>query len=222
LLKRGFDDIVPILRRQAAERGDFLIGGMPVADAVEGMPRMLSGLSRNSQRIQGIVASLKRMAGHDPGEYGAAVDLGKVLRSAYSILQHEIHKHVDDCGLLIPERLPRIRGNAQQLEQVFVNLLLNALQSMQVRAARVWIAAEVVRGNDRVQVTIVDQGKGIAAAELERIFDPFFTTRTDDGGTGLGLSITRRIAQNHGGNIEIESVPDVGTEVAVYLPIAET
>lgn len=219
LLKRSFDDILPLLRRERENQGDFLVGGVPVAQAIDGMPRMLSALARNAQRIQGIVSNLKRMARHDPGEYGAEVDLGKVLRSAYSILQHQIANHTDDCALVLPRTVVLIRGNAQQLEQVFVNLLLNALQSLSDRVARVWITVEIAEGDDRVRVGIVDQGKGIEDDDLTRIFDPFFTTRTDDGGTGLGLSITRRILQNHGGGIDIESVQGIGTEVAVYLPI---
>ncbi len=148
-------------------------------------------------------------------------NLAKVLHSAYSILQHEIQKHTDDCELLIPEGLPRLTGNAQQLEQVFVNLLLNALQALPNRSARVWITASVAPDGKRLRVAIVDQGRGIDQDDLASIFDPFFTTRTDDGGTGLGLSISRRILQNHGGCIEIDSIPGIGTEVVVYLPIAE-
>jgi len=221
LLKRSFADIVPILRRERAARGDFLIGGVSVAQAIEGLPRMLTDLLRNTQRIQGIVSNLKRMAGHDPGDYGALVDLGKVLRSAYSILQHAIQKHTDHCELLLPKRLPRLSGNAQQLEQVFVNLLLNALQALPDRSSRVWITAAVAPDGKRLRVAIVDQGMGINEDDLASIFDPFFTTRTDDGGTGLGLSISRRILQNHGGCIEIDSIPGIGTEVVVSLPIAK-
>ncbi len=221
LLQRSFADIVPILRRERAARGDFLIGGVSVVQAIDGLPRMLTDLLRNTQRIQGIVANLKRMARHDPGDYADRVNLAKVLHSAYSILQHEIQKHTDDCELLIPEDLPRLTGNAQQLEQVFVNLLLNALQALPDRSTRVWIRAEMVPDDKRLRVEIVDQGKGIEPDDLASIFDPFFTTRTDDGGTGLGLSISRRILQNHGGCIEIDSIPGIGTEVAVYLPIAE-
>jgi len=178
---------------------------------------MLAGLQRNAQRIQNIVGSLKQMARHDPGEYGDAVDLGRVLQSVYSILQHQVQKHTDHCELLLPETLPQVRGNSQQLEQVFINLLLNALQALPNRRARVWIEAESARA--QVRVAVVDQGNGIADDHLAKIFDPFFTTRVDQGGTGLGLSICRRIIQNHGGTIDISSVLGVGTEVVVRLAI---
>jgi signal transduction histidine kinase len=162
------------------------------------------------------------MAAHDPGDYGARVALGKVLQSAYSILQHKVQKYTDDCALVLPRALPAIRGNPQQLEQVFVNLLLNALQALPDRTAKVFISAAVRIDSEAVSVAIVDQGRGIAEADLNRIFDPFFTTRTEEGGTGLGLSISRRIILNHGGSIQIDSVLAVGTEVVVELPIAIT
>jgi PAS domain S-box-containing protein len=217
VLQRSIDDALPILRRESAEHGSFLIGGIPVAQAIDALPRMLAGLQRNAQRIQNIVGTLKQMARHDPGEYDDAVDLRRVLQSAYSILQHQVQQHTDHCELLLPETLPKVRGNSQQLEQVFINLLLNALQALPNRRARVWIAAECAAG--QVRVAVVDQGNGIADDLLAKIFDPFFTTRVDQGGTGLGLSICRRIIQNHGGTIGISSVLGVGTEVLVRLAI---
>ena len=218
LLQRCLNDLLPILQRTLAGDGDVLVGGLPASQAIGELPEMVSGLLRNTRRIETIVAGLKRMTRHAPGEYGGRVDLGKVLEAAYSLLQHQIHKHSDDCELLLPETLPAIRGNGQQLEQVFINLLLNALQALADRKARVWVTAEADEAS--VRVSVVDQGRGISDEDLTRIFDPLFTTRPDQGGTGLGLSICRRIVENHGGDIAITSVPGVGTEVVVQLPIA--
>ena len=220
LLQKSFADIVPILQREAAARGPFLVGGVPVSQALEGLPRMLVGLARNSKRIQNIIVNLKHVARQDAGDYDQPVELGKVLQSVYSILQHEIQKHTDYCELELPESLPPIRGNAQQLEQVFINLVLNALQALPTRSARLWIAAETAPDSAQVQVSVIDQGNGIRDDDLQRIFDPFFTTRPEQGGTGLGLSISQRIIQNHGGSIEINSQLGVGTEVTVRLPVA--
>jgi PAS domain S-box-containing protein len=220
VLRKSFDDILPILRREATERGAFLIGGVPVAQALEGIPRMLEGLLRNAQRIQTIVGNLKHMARHDQGEYNEKVDLPKVLHSAYSILQHQIQKQTDQWKLELPPSLPTLRGNVQQLEQVFINLILNALQSLPFRSARLWVTVQTEPDATHVRVSVIDQGNGIKDDDLQRIFDPFFTTRSDQGGTGLGLSICQRIIQNHGGTIEINSQSGVGTEVTVRLPVA--
>jgi len=220
VLRKSFDDIVPILRREAEEKKTFLLGGVPVEQAVDGLPKMLEGLLRNSQRIQNIVANLKHMARHDQGEYTQRVDLPKVLHSAYSILQHQIQKRTDHWWMDLSLFLPPLRGNAQQLEQVFINLILNALQSLPSRTARLWVTAKAEPDSAQVRVSVVDQGMGIKEEDLQSIFDPFFTTRPDQGGTGLGLSISQRIIQNHGGSIEINSQPGIGTEVTVLLPVA--
>jgi signal transduction histidine kinase len=149
------------------------------------------------------------------------VDVAKVLHSAYSILQHQIQKQTDHCDLDLPETLPPIRGNAQQLEQVFINLILNALQSLPSRTAHLWVTAETEADGAQLRVSVIDQGTGIKDEDLQHIFDPFFTTRPDQGGTGLGLSICQRIVQNHGGTIDIQSQRGVGTAVSVHLPIRE-
>jgi PAS domain S-box-containing protein len=220
VLKRSVDDILPLLRRRDAEGAGFLIGGIPMAQAIDALPNMIAGLLRNSQRIQGIVASLKQMARHDPGEYAGAVDLSRVLRSAYSLVQHQVQRYTDHCDLVLPTALPLLRGNGQQLEQVFINLLLNALQALPNRSAAVRIEVQVASDGEEVRIGIIDQGCGIADEDVVKIFDPFYTTRVEQGGTGLGLSICRRIVQNHGGAIEIESVPGIGTEVTVRIPVA--
>jgi signal transduction histidine kinase len=222
VLRRTFEDILPILRREAAERGAFLLGGVPVEQAIDGLPRMLEGVLRNSQRIQSIVGNLKHMARQDQGEYDQRVDLPKVLHSAYSILQHQIQKQTDHWELHLPPSLPPLRGNAQQLEQVFINLILNALQSLPFRSSRLWVTAQTEADGAQVCVSLVDQGTGIKEEDLPHLFDPFFTTRPDQGGTGLGLSICQRIIQNHGGTIDISSHPGMGTEVSVRLPVART
>jgi PAS domain S-box-containing protein len=220
VVKRCVEDILPLLRRHEAEGGGFLIGGMPAAQAIDGLPRMLAGMLRNSQRIQSIVAHLKGLARHDPGEYAESVELSKVLRASYSLVQHQVARHTDHWAMLLPRSAPLLRGNAPQLEQVFVNLMLNALQALPDRGASVRVDVAVEPGADAVTVAVVDQGCGIADDDLAKILDPFYSTRADQGGTGLGLSICRRIVQNHGGRIEIESVPNVGTEVVVWLPVA--
>jgi len=220
VLKRSFDDILPLLRRRDAEGAGFLIGGIPMAQAIDALPNMIAGLLRNSQRIQGIVASLKQMARHDPGEYAGAVDLSRVLRSAYSLVQHQVQRYTDHCDLVLPTALPLLRGNGQQLEQVFINLLLNALQALPNRSAAVRIEVQVAPDGEEVRISVIDQGCGIADEDVAKIFDPFYTTHVEQGGTGLGLSICRRIVQNHGGAIEIESVPGIGTEVTVRIPVA--
>jgi signal transduction histidine kinase len=116
--------------------------------------------------------------------------------------------------------LPAISGDPSQLQELFLNLLANALDAMG-SGGRLQVATEAAQtpdGDAMVRVTVHDTGPGIAAEILPRVFDPFFTTRSASGGTGLGLAIARRIVRDHGGTIGLESEPGHGTRVTVELP----
>jgi signal transduction histidine kinase len=114
-----------------------------------------------------------------------------------------------------------VYGNGHQLEQVFVNLLLNAVEASSPKGS-LTIATELVTaasprpGHPHVRITVADTGMGIAAENLDRMFEPFFTTKQD--GTGLGLPITRRIIQEHQGHISVQSEPNIGTTFSILLP----
>jgi signal transduction histidine kinase len=126
--------------------------------------------------------------------------------------------------------LPQVFVDRRQLEQVLMNLGLNARDAMPdggrltISVAADEIDAEYVekhpwaRAGNYVRITVSDDGSGMDAETLAQIFDPFFTTRTDTGGTGLGLSVTRAIVEQHGGLVRAASKPGAGTALSVYLP----
>lgn len=111
--------------------------------------------------------------------------------------------------------LPRVTADPDQLKQVFLNLITNAVQSMEETGGTIDLSA--VEQGDFVVVTVSDTGPGIPAEDLGKVFDPFYSTR--DAGTGLGLTIVHRIIDEHDGHIEVESSP-AGTTVRVSLPTA--
>jgi two-component system NtrC family sensor kinase len=117
----------------------------------------------------------------------------------------------------IPADLPGLRGDPGQIEQVFLNLCLNALHAMPAGGTLRVSARREAAGTLLVEVS--DTGKGILSADLEHVFRPFFTTR--ENGSGLGLPLSRQIVMAHNGEIWIESVPERGTSVYVRLPAAE-
>ncbi|HPB73695.1 MAG TPA: CHASE domain-containing protein [Chromatiaceae bacterium] len=221
ILARSWEDLRKVLDQHRRDYGDFTIGGVPVDRALTGLPRLVEGIVKGAQRIEKIVGNLKHMARPDAGDLDHAVDLGEVLPMAMSILQSQIHRYTDHCRLELPEALPYVRGNAQQLEQVFINLILNALQALPERAAAVLISAGLEPEGEFVRVCVADEGRGMAEEVRERVTEPFFTTRGTTGGTGLGLSICARIIQHHSGRMEIDSAPGAGTRVSVLLPLAK-
>ena len=123
LVSRAWQDITPILREYFEENGDFALGGLPFSEARDSFPRLLSEITRNSDRIRRIVQNLKHMSRQDTGELTEKVDIQQVLEATVMILHNQIQKFTDVCTLEVPDGLPAVSGNSQQLEQVFINVL---------------------------------------------------------------------------------------------------
>jgi polar amino acid transport system substrate-binding protein len=146
------------------------------------------------------------------------VELPKVLQEAVMVLHDPIQRHTDAFSLALCEDPPPIRGNPQQLEQVFINVILNALQALPDRGRAVRVRCRADPEGGALVVEVSDAGAGIAEADLARVAEPFFTTRTARGGTGLGLSISKSIVDRHGGTLTFASRPGEGTTVTIRLP----
>ncbi|MBF0382888.1 MAG: PAS domain S-box protein [Magnetococcales bacterium] len=218
ILKRTWGDILSVLRRYSENIDQFSLGGMPAEEAIEAIPRLMDGIERSTKRIKKIVGNLKHMARQDKGGMEQNVNISDVIQAAISILQNQIKKYTDFCLLNAGDDLPLIRGNAQQLEQVIINVLLNALQSLPDRSRRIHLSTTVDKTGENILIQIQDEGVGIAEDILKNITDPFFTTKETSGGTGLGLSISSDIISNHGGKIFFDSKVDEGTMVTIKLP----
>lgn len=148
-------------------------------------------------------------------------DLVLLLRRCLSLLEHELESRRISCSLAADSGLPPVLGDAQQLEQVFLNILMNALEAMP-DGGELRIGVGLGESQDRpcAEVRIRDTGIGIPPEQLQRIFDPFFTTKEVGKGTGLGLSVSYGIVKAHGGLIDVESEAGRGSTFRVALPVA--
>ncbi|MBF0382539.1 MAG: response regulator [Magnetococcales bacterium] len=181
----------------------------------------LANIVSNSRRIGTIVSDLKRMSRPNNSVLQDDVQIKQVLDSTLSILSNQIHRYCKNIAVDVEEGLPNIIGNLQQLEQVFINLLLNALQALPDRERKVMVRAWYEKDTENVVVSVEDDGVGIPEEHLEKIAQPFFTTKLDKGGTGLGLSICQSILSKHNSHMYINSAPQRGTTVRVNLPIVK-
>jgi two-component system NtrC family sensor kinase len=147
------------------------------------------------------------------------LSIAAVIDSTVKLVKNQIM--VAGIGLErnIPGDMPAIRGNLRNLQHVFLNLLLNAIQAMP-GGGSIEVAASQ-DSPDYLRVDVRDTGTGIKPEDLEHIFDPFFTTKGVGRGTGLGLSVTYSIVKTHGGYIEVKSEVNVGTTFSVFLPVGE-
>ncbi len=144
--------------------------------------------------------------------------VGKAVEAAKRLVSNEARLAGVAWTVDLPDGLPEIRGHPHDLQQVFLNLFLNAIQAMP-EGGSLGVEADAVDGA-WVRVRVSDTGPGIPQEHLPRIFDPFFTTKDPGKGTGLGLSVSHGIVEEHGGRIEVSSDPGSGTTFSVFLPIA--
>ncbi len=172
-----------------------------------------------TQRVKQIVQDLKDFS-HAGEQDWMWADLHKGLDSTLNIVHNEI-KYVADVIRCYGE-LPQVECLASQLNQVFMNLLMNAAHALSGRTERGRIVVTTGDlGEGEVFVEVADNGCGIEPEHLSRIFDPFFTTKPVGKGTGLGLSLSYGIVRRHGGRIEVKSEPRVGTTFRVCLPVRD-
>jgi PAS domain S-box-containing protein len=184
--------------------------------------RMLDKISRQTFRASEIVNSLLNFSRTTSSELGE-VQLNKVIQETLSLLEHQMKKSGVEVRMKLAPDLAPVKGNAGKLQQVFLNLFINARDAMeQASSGNVGThgVLEVVtrRGANGVEVDVIDTGSGIAPEHLSRIYDPFFTTKGAKKGTGLGLSVTYGIIQEHGGAIEALSRPGEGTCFHLEFP----
>ncbi len=219
LLAEIWEDLITILTEYYGNELDFSVSNIPFANLREVFPKLLTGISEGSHRIKDIVDNLKNYIRQDRSSLQGQVDIQKMISAATTILGNQIRKHTKNYNLILDKELPLIRGSAQQLEQVIINLIMNALQALPDSERGIWITASCDKQANQVVVRIKDDGVGMPAEVLERIPEPFFSTKLDHGGTGLGLSISYSIIKDHLGSLELESAPGEGTTVTIALPI---
>ena len=184
---------------------------------------LLEKIARQTFRASEIVNSLLNFSRTSPTEF-VPVDLNKVLRETLTLVEHQFAKSSIQVDLKLDESITLIKGSPGKLQQVFLNLFLNARDAMESRGCPVGIRRHADHRNrpwnGAVRVSVRDTGAGIAPENLARIFDPFFTTKGAVKGTGLGLSVSYGIVREHGGDIEVQSQPGKGTQFLLTFPVA--
>ncbi len=214
-------DLLIIMQEYRGKNLDVEIGNIPFSELRTIVPKLLDGIADGSQRIDAIVSNLKNYARKDGTGVNEPVDIHKVIATSAALLGNQIRKRSKHFDLDFCNNVPPIKGNAQQLEQVIVNLLTNALQSLPDRERGIWIATSFNKENQSIHIQIKDEGTGMSREVLDRIPEPFFTTKLAQGGTGLGLSISNSIIKDHRGALRFESEPGKGTIATVILPVYE-
>lgn len=198
------------------------VGGLHLSRARQLVPQLATEMEDSSRRIREIVEDLKDFAYRDTQERSCIFDLNLSIAKALRLAHNAIRKSTDHFSQSLAANLPPIKGNPHRIEQVIVNLLINACQALPNRNAKLTLTTRWNQKDGSVEIQVIDEGCGISAENLPHITDPFFTTRREEGGTGLGLSVSARIVREHGGSLQFISEPGRGTTIILKLPAEES
>lgn len=221
----------PLFNRAIESGWDQELGLKKLSDMVARFPAMIESIKEGAARISLITNALRSYARPNHGKK-ELVDVKKVCENAVTMTRNRFKHHAHLVVEIGPD-LPEIFGNSQKLEQVFVNLLINAADATKEKTDMMTKQAQPFRGlisitaavrklpEKRIEIAVKDNGVGMETKVVRRVFDPFFTTKPQDKGTGLGMSIALGIVQDHGGSILVESTKGEGTAFTITLPVEE-
>ncbi|MEA5598399.1 sensor histidine kinase [Rivularia sp. UHCC 0363] len=186
----------------------------------EDFPKLVNSMKIGAERIKKIVLSLRNFSHLDESEI-KDIDIHDGLDSTLMLLQSQLKEKSDRAEIQIVTEygnIPRVECYARQLNQVFMNIIINAIDALE-KSLNPQIKISTETKEDSILIRIADNGIGITQEIKQKIFNPFFTTKVVGKGTGLGLSTSYQIIVNkHGGKLECNSTPGVGTEFAIALP----
>ena len=219
LLKKIWSGFRPIVENHSQTNKDFEINGMNFESINERVPFLLDHIQDGAQRIKEIVAELKNYARANPSEMNDDVSINRSVRKAVGLVTNVIQKKTDHFAFDYRTDLPLFKGNAKKIEQVIINLLLNACQAIEKSSEQISISTNLDEKTGNIVVEVKDSGIGIPYEILDRIKDPFFTTKENNGNTGLGLAISDRIVKDHGGKLQFTSFPGKGTSAKIFFPV---
>ncbi len=181
------------------------------------LEELLGEIMEQAERGSEVVKKLLEFSRIDPRPQTTEIDIQELMERTLKLVKNQLMVSGIRLETEFQEGLPPLKGKRQDLQQAFLNILVNAIQAMpRGGRLRVRLAREA---GDMLRVDIADTGVGIKQEDLGHIFDPFFTTKPVGQGTGLGLSLTYGIVRNHGGHIEVRAEEGKGTEFSIYLPI---
>ena len=206
----------------ALEKMKKIEAASPAKAEIANYERYLTEIEKQARRCKNIVQNLLRFSRLPRRVEFELVDINRVITDTSTFVEHQMHMNQIDLKLELAPRLPQVLGNAGQLQQVFTNLIINAMHASSPGSEiciKTQSSPALGEFGGAVEVQFVDQGCGIPKENLKKIFEPFFTTKELGKGTGLGLSVSYGIIRDHGGEIRVMSTVGKGSIFTVVIPL---
>lgn len=217
-LKKAWKTFTPVLDKHFKENPTMLFGSMSYPELSQRIDAMLSAIHDGSARIKKIITELKDFSKPAGSAMNDEIDIGQLVEKSVDLMRPHLKKATKHLLVESTPDLPSIKGNFQKLQQVIINLLVNAGQALENMDQSITIKTSKKIRPGFISIQVCDTGPGLTKDNLKKICNPFFTTRRDEGGTGLGLSISEKIISGHKGILEFESTPGEGLTATISLP----
>ncbi|MGE5844260.1 MAG: sensor histidine kinase, partial [Syntrophaceae bacterium] len=222
ILRDYLGAMLPLIREQAAAVAGFEIMGMSGDAFQEDILKLLTNVQHGAERIQETVAKFAGFSKKRTCDMKVPVDPVDPIEKAVSICRHEIQRTIRSFEVDIESNRPTILVDPWALEQVIINLLINASQVADKQDSRLRLNAYAENnGGNRFTIEITDNGCGMDEETKKKIFFPFFTSKKDGKGTGLGLYIVKGLVDEMAGRIEVRSEPGKGSTFSISIPVSE-
>ena len=218
-LKKAWQSFTPVLDAHFAKQKDELVCNMPYPELSQRIDMMLAAIEDSSARIKRIIMELKDFSRPTGADMESGIDVNLVVKKALELTLSVLKEASHHLTVELEDGLPKISGNSQKLQQVIINLLLNASQALENQKQSIHVKTSKADEARFIVIEVIDKGPGAHPEDVKKMKDPFFTTKRDQGGTGLGLSISEKIIYDHKGTMEFASEVGKGMSAKILLPL---
>jgi signal transduction histidine kinase/ActR/RegA family two-component response regulator len=218
LIQKIWSDFLPVLIDQKKNFPDQKFGGFTYEFLEDNLPQLVADMDLAANRVAKIVSDLKNFSKQSNVAEKSALQMNTAIKNALRLAQTTLRKSGVQIELELGDDLPLMQGNLQSIEQIILNIIINAIQAIDHENGIIRIRSGFQKRNGRILVAISDNGCGISAAVADKLFLPFVTDKQKEGGTGLGLSVTYGLVQAHGGDIFFETRKGKGTTFTISMP----
>ena len=218
LLQKIWADFIPVLKERQQREPDQKFGGFDYDFLTDNLVQLVADMEMAAHRITKTVSDLKNFSRQSNVVEKAPLQVNSAVKNAMRLAQTTLRTSAVEVNLKLGDNLPDIDGNLQSIEQIILNILINAVQAIDHDQGKIDVTTGFRNKDGRVYICITDNGRGISTTIAEKIFLPFITDKQSQGGTGLGLSVSYSLAKAHEGEIIFDSRPGAGTSFTIYLP----
>lgn len=217
-LKKAWESFQPVLDGHYAAKPNARVCNIPYTELRTRIGIMLDAVQEGALRIKRIISELRDFSGPGVANGDQAVDINQIVEKSVELTRTITRKATRCLDVQYDATVPPVQGNFQKLQQVVINLLVNAAQALSHPDQAIRVRTYLHEDAGYAAIEVADEGAGADAETMTKMAEPFFTTRRDNGGVGLGLSISRKIVHDHRGMLEFESLVGNGMTVRVILP----